>query len=118
MIIYCPKCNEKLELPDDAFGRKLQCCYCDVKFIIDDKRDEGCEESKKELRIVSPSEEKQDVMLPSPIFETLRENDDGTFTTVMQLLGENIRKANGELVHKLRCPLGGEEIKQMQRFAI
>jgi len=117
MIIYCPKCNEELELSDDTFGRKLQCCYCNVKFIIDEKRDEGCEESKKELRIVSPSEENQDVMLPSPIFETLRENDDGTFTTVLQLLGENIRKANGELVHKLRCPLGGEEIKQMQRFA-
>ena len=117
MIIYCPKCNEELELPDEALGCKLQCCYCNVKFIIDEKRDEGCEESKKELRIVSPSEENQDVMLSSPIFETLRENDDGTFTTVMQLLGENIRKANGELVHKLRCPLGGQEIKQMQRFA-
>ena len=33
MLISCPKCNEKLELPDDAVGRKVQCAYCNEKFI-------------------------------------------------------------------------------------
>ena len=117
MIIYCPKCNEELELSDDTFGRKLQCCYCNVKFIIDEKRGDGCDESKKVLRVVSPSGENQEEVLPSPIFETLRENDDGSFTTVLQLLGENVRDASGKPILKLRNVFGGNEIKQMQRFA-
>lgn len=33
MIIHCPKCNEELELPDNAVGRKVQCFYCKEKFF-------------------------------------------------------------------------------------
>ena len=33
MIIRCPKCNEKLDLPDEAIGRKVQCACCEEKFI-------------------------------------------------------------------------------------
>ena len=33
IILHCPKCNEELELPYDAVGWKVQCCYCEEKFF-------------------------------------------------------------------------------------
>ena len=33
MIIRCPYCNEELELPSEYTGQKVQCAYCDKKFI-------------------------------------------------------------------------------------
>ena len=33
MIIHCPRCNEPLELPDEAIGRKVQCVCCEEKFF-------------------------------------------------------------------------------------
>ena len=116
MIVYCPKCNKELKLPDDAFGCKLQCCYCNVEFIIDVKQSDDCDEFKKELRIVSPCGENTDGVMPSPIFETLRENNDGTFTAVLQVFSENVRDANGRWALKLKDVLGGKDIQQVLRL--
>ena len=36
MIVHCPKCDEELELPEDAIGAKVQCCACEAKFFADE----------------------------------------------------------------------------------
>ena len=33
MIIQCPHCCTELELPDESVGWKVQCVYCNEKFI-------------------------------------------------------------------------------------
>ena len=41
MKVKCPKCGEKLEMPDGKDGRHLQCSYCNARFIaIGGKRKE------------------------------------------------------------------------------
>jgi hypothetical protein len=32
----CPECSQKLKLPDDAIGKKVQCSACSHVFVIDD----------------------------------------------------------------------------------
>lgn len=32
MIVKCPQCGGKLDLPDDAIGWRVQRAYCDGKF--------------------------------------------------------------------------------------
>ena len=33
MVLRCPKCNEELEIPDKCVGWKVQCIYCNEKFL-------------------------------------------------------------------------------------
>ena len=53
MIIQCPHCCTELELPDEAVGWKVQCIYCNEKFIATEEFINKQKEAlkKKTLRI-------------------------------------------------------------------
>lgn len=39
MVIFCPNCQNRLEVPEEFSGEKLQCPYCEVKFIIESEEE-------------------------------------------------------------------------------
>ena len=53
MIIQCPHCCTELELPDESVGWKVQCIYCNKKFIATEEFVKQQKEAlkKKTLRI-------------------------------------------------------------------
>lgn len=75
MIIHCPKCNEELELPDDAIGRKVQCFYCKEKFFATEEFINN--QRKPTIRIIRPCNAspagKRELKMPKLDYEKLNE---------------------------------------------
>ena len=68
MVIQCPHCCTELELPDESVGWKVQCIYCNKKFIATEEFVKQQKEAlkRKTIRIGSVLRtEKQHVTTPA-----------------------------------------------------
>ena len=70
MVIQCPHCCTELELPDESVGWKVQCIYCNKKFIATEEFVKQQKEAlkKKTLRIppIKRKEEPHTIIIKRP----------------------------------------------------
>jgi len=75
MVLICPKCNEELDLPDDAVGAKVQCFYCATKFFatVDFIKNQPATQtvSIPAANLFSPARDAQPEAAPAPAVEPL-----------------------------------------------